>query len=324
MKRKFSTAIALAMILTLTCTSLAFAADPAAHVEFKTDLPCSVNVIVISFTTPANLPGSMANGSTPWILDTYPSTSVSFLYPTTFVCNGTTYNWVSTSPGNPVTSGALDTTTTVTGHYALPDTTAPVLTLPDNKTVPASSASGAVVDFTASANDAVDGPVPVTCSPDSGSEFPIGTTTVNCSAEDSHGNQASGSFTITVELPATADQCQGVPGHQILPPIRSDGSSVFKQGRTVPAKFRVCDADGKPITTDGFVTDFKLIQIISNGVVSNVNEVVRSTTPHDEFRAGARQWIFNISTKKLTAGNTYVYLITLNDGSTIQFQFTLK
>ena len=44
----------------------------------------------------------------------------------------------------------------------------------------------------------------------------------------------------------------------------------------------------------------------------------------DEFRAGARQWIFNISTKKLTAGNTYVYLITLNDGSTIQFQFTLK
>jgi hypothetical protein len=293
-------------------------------VEFKTDLPCTVNVLVISYTTPANLPGSMVNGSTPWILDTYPSTSVSFVYPTTFVCNGTTYNWVSTSPGNPVTSGALDTTTTVTGHYGLPDTTAPVLTLPDNKTVPASSASGAVVDFTASANDAVDGPVPVTCSPDSGSEFPIGTTTVNCSAEDSHGNQASGSFTITVELPATAGQCQGVPGRQILPPIRSDGSSVFKQGRTVPARFRVCDADGKPITTDGFVTDFKLIQIISNGVVSNVNEVVRSTTPYDEFRAGARQWIFNISTKKLTAGNTYVYLITLNDGSTIQFQFTLK
>ena len=324
MKRKFSTAIALAMILTLPFTSLAFAADPAAHVEFKTDAPCAVNVTVLSYVTPANQPGPMTSGSTPWILDTYPDKPVSFFYTNFVVCNGTTYNWVSTLPGNPVTSGAADSTTTVIGHYGLPDNAAPDLTLPDDMTVLASSPSGAVVEFSVSANDAVEGPVPVTCSPESGSEFPIGTTTVNCSAEDSHGNQANGSFTITVQLPATAGQCQGVPGHQILPPIRSDGSSVFKQGRTVPAKFRVCDADGKPITTDGLVTDFKLIQIISNGVVSNVNEVVRSTTPHDEFRAGARQWIFNISTKKLTAGNTYVYLITLNDGSTIQFQFTLK
>jgi hypothetical protein len=312
------------MILTLIFPSLAFAADPAAHVQFQTDAPCAVNVTVLSYTTPANQPGPMTSGSTPWILDTYPGTSVSFFYPTFVVCNGTTYNWATTSPGNPVTSGAADSITTVTGHYAFPDTTAPVLTLPDDMIVLASSASGAVVDFTASANDAVEGPVPVTCSPDSGSEFPVGTTTVNCTAEDSHGNQASGSFTVTVQLPVAGGQCKGVPGHQILPPIDRDGSSVFKQGRTVPARFRVCDSDGKPITTDGLVTDFRLIQIISNGVVSNVNEVVRSTTPHAEFRAGARQWIFNISTKKLTAGSTYVYLITLNDGSTIQFQFALK
>ena len=324
MKRKISIAIVLAMILTLTFTSLAFAADPVAHVEFKTDSPCAVTVQVLSYTNPANQSGKTASGSTLWTLDTYPSTSVTFFYPAMVVCNGATYNWVSTSPGNPVVSGSADSTTTVTGHYALPDTTPPVLTLPDNMTVPASSASGAVVDFMASADDLVDGPVPVTCSPAPGSEFPIGTTTVNCSATDSHDNTASGSFTITVQLATTGGQCKGVRGHEILPPINSDGSSVFKQGRTVPARFRVCDTDGKPITTEGLVTDFKLIQIIGKGIVSNVDQVVLSTTPHDEFRAGARQWVFNISTKNLTAGNTYVYLITLNDGSTIQFQFTLK
>jgi hypothetical protein len=324
MKRKISIAIVLAMILTLTFTSLAFAADPAAHVEFQTDSPCAVTVQVLSYTNPVSQSGKTASGSTPGILDTYPSTSVTFFYPTMVVCNGTTYNWVSASPGNPVISGSADSTTTVTGHYALPDTTPPVLTLPDNMTVLASDASGAVVSFTASANDLVDGPVPVDCSPASGSQFPIGTTTVDCSATDSHNNTANGSFTITVQLATTDGQCKGVPGHQILPPIKSDGSSVFKQGRTVPAKFRVCDTDGKPITTEGLVTDFKLIQIISQGSVSDVNQDVLSANSHDEFRAGARQWIFNISTKNLTAGNTYVYLITLNDGSTIQFQFTLK
>jgi hypothetical protein len=78
------------------------------------------------------------------------------------------------------------------------DVTPPVLTLPSNITAEATSASGAVVTFTATAVDDVDGPVPVTCTPASGSTFPLGTTTVQCSASDSHGNIAHGSFTVTV------------------------------------------------------------------------------------------------------------------------------
>jgi hypothetical protein len=38
----------------------------------------------------------------------------------------------------------------------------------------------------------------VTCDPASGSEFPIGTTTVGCTATDAHGNTASGSFPVDV------------------------------------------------------------------------------------------------------------------------------
>ncbi|NOT54241.1 MAG: hypothetical protein HOP18_06510 [Deltaproteobacteria bacterium] len=36
------------------------------------------------------------------------------------------------------------------------------------------------------------------------------------------------------------------------------------------------------------------------------------------------RWLFNISTKTLTVGHTYVYRISLDDGSFINFQFGLK
>ena len=82
---------------------------------------------------------------------------------------------------------------------ACDDDTPPVLTLPSNITVPADPVTGAaVVLFTATANDVVDGSVPVTCLPASGSAFGAGTTTVACSASDLAGNVASGSFTVTV------------------------------------------------------------------------------------------------------------------------------
>ena len=82
---------------------------------------------------------------------------------------------------------------------ACDDDTPPVLTLPSNITVPADPVTGAaVVLFTATANDVVDGSVPVTCLPASGSASGAGTTTVACSASDLAGNVASGSFTVTV------------------------------------------------------------------------------------------------------------------------------
>jgi RNA polymerase sigma factor (sigma-70 family) len=83
-------------------------------------------------------------------------------------------------------------------RVAVVDTTAPTLTLPPNRTVQATSSSGAVVTFGASARDLVDGAVAPSCSPASGSTFPVGTTTVTCTARDARGNGASGSFTVTV------------------------------------------------------------------------------------------------------------------------------
>src|SRR5213078_2039518 len=78
---------------------------------------------------------------------------------------------------------------------------------------------------------------------------------------------------------AQSGLCLGSPGHAILQPINADGTSVFKQGSTVPAKFRVCDAAGNSIGTSGVVTSFKNTKIINGTEVATPNEDVLSTTP---------------------------------------------
>ena len=79
------------------------------------------------------------------------------------------------------------------------DTTAPEVTVPENITVYAPNSLGTTATFSASATDSVDGDVtPVVCTPPSGSVFPLGATTVNCSATDEHGNTGSNSFMVTV------------------------------------------------------------------------------------------------------------------------------
>jgi flagellar hook assembly protein FlgD len=80
------------------------------------------------------------------------------------------------------------------------DTVPPTLNLPANITT-----GNQVVTYTATATDNIDGSVPVSCSPASGSTFPSGTTTVQCAATDSHANTATGSFTVTVVPPSLTD-----------------------------------------------------------------------------------------------------------------------
>lgn len=67
-------------------------------------------------------------------------------------------------------------------------------------TATATGASGAAVDYSAPiALDPFLATLPtVNCDPASGSTFPVGTTTVNCSATDSDGATAAASFTVSV------------------------------------------------------------------------------------------------------------------------------
>jgi hypothetical protein len=91
-------------------------------------------------------------------------------------------------------------------------------------------------------------------------------------------------------------------------------------------KFQVFDANGASIGTPGTVTSFRLVQIITGGVATNVDQAPLSKTPASAFRWDPvdQQWIFNLDTKDLAAGSTYVYRIGLVDGSTIEFRFALR
>jgi hypothetical protein len=82
-----------------------------------------------------------------------------------------------------------------------PDTTPPTLTLPGDMTVEAPDNTGTNVDYYAYANDDRDPNPSFSCAPASGSFFPVGTTTVNCRAEDESGNVATGSFLVHVVPP---------------------------------------------------------------------------------------------------------------------------
>lgn len=78
------------------------------------------------------------------------------------------------------------------------DTTDPVVTVPADITAEATSASGRSVTFSASANDDRDGALTPVCLPPSGSTFPLGATTVTCTATDLAGNEGSDDFSVTI------------------------------------------------------------------------------------------------------------------------------
>ena len=79
------------------------------------------------------------------------------------------------------------------------DTPPPKITfLSPNLVVEATSAKGAIVKYAAAvATDAV-GPVTITYSTPSGSQFRLGTTVVTVTARDGHGNVTTRTFTVTV------------------------------------------------------------------------------------------------------------------------------
>jgi hypothetical protein len=78
------------------------------------------------------------------------------------------------------------------------DTTDPQIDVPDNIVVDATGPDGAMVEFDVTATDTNDPNPTIECDPASGTTFPIGTTTVTCTATDASGNDASASFQVAV------------------------------------------------------------------------------------------------------------------------------
>jgi hypothetical protein len=117
-------------------------------------------------------------------------------------------------------SDAAGNSSTCTFTITVVDDEAPVASCP--APIVASNDPGlcsAVVSFQSSVSDNCDGAA-ISCTPASGSVFPVGTTTVQCTATDAAGSQSTCSFTVTVNddeaptvtCPADATLEAGVPG----------------------------------------------------------------------------------------------------------------
>jgi hypothetical protein len=101
------------------------------------------------------------------------------------------------------TAGGAAGTETWRGTLDVParefDVVPPRLSGPRGKTVRAPRTARWVrVTYRVTAQDAVDGAVPVSCRPRSGARFKIGRTVVACSAVDTSGNTATARFAVTV------------------------------------------------------------------------------------------------------------------------------
>lgn len=181
--------------------------------------------------------------------------------------------------------------------------TPPQLSLPAQVLADATSTAGATVSYQVSATDDLDGPVPVTCSPASGGQFAIGTTTVTCSAQNSAGQVAQGSFPVIVSYVWS----------DVLSPLHPSGGNQLKAGRTVPVKFALTGASAG---VSNLVALLYVAPIVGGVPGAEVPAKPAGNGPNNtQFRydSTSQEYIFNWSTKGLATG-LYQLRIELGDG----------
>lgn len=191
------------------------------------------------------------------------------------------------------------------------DTTPPVLTLARDSTtvvLPTAGASGASVDVLAasgaSASDQCD---PATVLAPAGlAEYPLGSTIVYITATDASHNSSTKPFTVNVAYNFAG----------FFPPIRMDGMSIFRSGRTIPVKFQLTAADGSIVSNA--VATLAVAKVLDQVIgvfeeaesagASNVDNLFR-------FDPTSGQYIYNLSASGYSAG-TYLLRARLNDQTT--------
>jgi uncharacterized repeat protein (TIGR01451 family) len=118
---------------------------------------------------------------------------------------------------------------------------APQLTCPAPVTALATSASGAVVTYPSPLVSSACGSVMIACTPASGATFPVGNTTVTCTATDLVGNTGACQFTVTVR--PIADLSLGLTA----------GASTVKSGSNLT--YTLLAKNNGPFTASGVIVN---------------------------------------------------------------------
>ncbi len=212
--------------------------------------------------------------------------------------SGSTFPAKATTQVACTATDAAHNSTTKSFNVTVNDS-APSLTHVNDIVTEANGPSGAAVTYTPpSATDIVEGGLTATCVPVSGSTFPLGATTVNCSATNSSNQTSTTSFGVLVH--DTTPPVVPIPGHLSLtsdsavpatnplvarflnlratdlvdpsPHVISNAPSVFPIGKTT-VTFTAVDRSGNTVTASG------TIEVVAAPVPTPV--VTPGTTPPD-------------------------------------------
>lgn len=217
-------------VLEGTNPTVVFLLDVSDNTPPSLDLPADMTV---EATSPAGAAASWTATATD-LEDTVPPT------PACVPASGSTFAFGDTTVTCSATdSGVLSTSGSFVVHVA--DTTAPTLVgMPSDQAITTGDPAGATLTYAApTAADVADASPTVGCLPASGTQIPLGTTTVTCTARDASGNHAAASFEVVVTYvpPVVWSAIWGEP-------VATNGSRfVANPGRTVPVKVDIL-ADG--------------------------------------------------------------------------------
>lgn len=293
------------------------ASDAAANAATATSFKVTVSdTIAPAITPPANVvaeatgPFTVVSHGVATATDAVGPITYEDDAPANFPIGKTIITWKATD-------GAMNSSTT-TSTVTVTDTTAPAIEFHADVNAIATSASGAVVTYTLpTAIDLVDGSVAVTCSPVSGSAFPIGsntlTNTVTCSATDAHNNTGTSSFKVIVSYAFTG----------FFRPIDNlPVVNVTKAGSAVPVKFSLGGNMGLAIMAAGYPRSVAMA--CSGSVSDTVEETVTAGGSSLSYDATTGQYIYVWKSEKAWAGTCRQLQVKLQDGSEhlANFSFT--
>ena len=221
--------------------------------------------------------------------------------------------------GDGTVESAADTVT-----IDLVDTTPPVISAPPAVTVACSVEALVPVTFSVTATDVVDASPTVTTLPPSGSGFPVGVTTVTCTARDASGNQSVVTFTVTRASLAFEGFLSPIGGADATGGSYASPVRTFKLNSTIPVKF-TASCGGVAVTTGVY-----RIQAVRYTSETTADTPIDATptdaaTAGDQFRLSGEEWHFNLDTKAAGIGTgTWRLTATLSDGSEHQVWIQIR
>ena len=204
----------------------------------------------------------------------------------------------------------IGASTTGTFEVIVSDTGDPSLVgLPGNQSLTTDDPSGAILTYAPpTATDGVDPAPTVDCLPAPGFRFPVGSTTVDCTASDASGNTTTGSFAVTVDfVPSTTYEVTWGE------PIGGTPATLpANPGRTVPIKATV-HADGA--------------RVMSGRVVLTVTPCAGGSatglTLNLSFE-GADRWGGHLDTARLAGPGCHTATLTVDGVAAGSFQLDLR